>query len=334
MKKDETLRRILLEGWPDRVAKRREPGSPRARMAGGRGIALEPDSSVREAEWFLAIDPRDPPGGPGGEASVRLASALDREWLEELFPHLIAEIRLHDFDANRERIVSRVERRYLDLVISSAGMAPSDDREGAGEALAAALAPSAEDRFSGDREAAALLARVRFLARTLPGKGFPNWTAEALSVIVREAAAGCTSVEEMTGGSGWVGLLERALEWKLRSALDELAPARIEVPSGSRIRLDYPPSGEGSPVLAVRIQELFGLEESPRVAGGRVPVLLHLLGPNYRPAQVTSDLRNFWKSTYPQVRKELRARYPRHPWPEDPLRAPARAVGGRRRESR
>ena len=108
-----------------------------------------------------------------------------------------------------------------------------------------------------------------------------------------------------------------------------MAPEALAVPSGNRIRLSYP--SDGPPSLAVRLQELFGWPETPRIAGGRVAVVLHLLGPNYRPVQITDDLKSFWAGAYFQVRKDLRARYPKHAWPDDPLKAPAEARGGRRR---
>jgi ATP-dependent helicase HrpB len=117
----------------------------------------------------------------------------------------------------------------------------------------------------------------------------------------------------------WLGLLLGRLTHAQRQAVEREAPERIPVPSGSHITLKY--EAGRPPVLAVRIQELFGLAETPRVAGGRVPVLLHLLAPNFRPQQVTDDLASFWANTYPQVRKELRARYPKHAWPDDPLAA-------------
>jgi ATP-dependent helicase HrpB len=119
--------------------------------------------------------------------------------------------------------------------------------------------------------------------------------------------------------------------YPLDRLLDEHAPEAIEVPTGSHIRLAYNADPTKPPVLAVRLQELFGLAETPRVAGGRVPVLLHLLGPNYRPAQVTQDLASFWKNTYAQVRKDLRAQYPKHSWPDDPLTAPPVRGAKRRR---
>ena len=118
------------------------------------------------------------------------------------------------------------------------------------------------------------------------------------------------------------------LAWPLDRLLEEHAPEALEVPTGNRIKLQYE-AGKG-PVLAVRLQEVFGWVETPRVAGGRVPVVMHLLGPNYRPVQITSDLKSFWAGTYFQVRKDLRAQYPKHSWPEDPLTATPVAKGRRR----
>ena len=109
------------------------------------------------------------------------------------------------------------------------------------------------------------------------------------------------------------------LSWAERSALDAAAPVRVAIPTGRELPLDY--RLDGPPILAVRIQEMFGATQTPKVAGGRVPVLLHLLAPNYRPQQVTDDLGGFWERTYPEVRKELRRRYPKHPWPDDPVNA-------------
>jgi ATP-dependent helicase HrpB len=125
-------------------------------------------------------------------------------------------------------------------------------------------------------------------------------------------------------------LLEQRLNWKQRATLEKEAPETLAVPSGNRIRIQYA-ADDNPPVLAVRLQELFGWAETPRLAAGRAPLLLHLLGPNFRPVQVTSDLKSFWNSTYAEVRKDLRARYPKHPWPEDPWNAPPVAVGRRKR---
>ena len=138
--------------------------------------------------------------------------------------------------------------------------------------------------------------------------------------LLPAVAQGCRSFDELRKAP-WLARIQGLLTPEQRQAVEREAPERIEVPSGSRIKLHYEPGKP--PVLAVRIQEIFGLLETPRVARGRVPVLLHLLAPNMRPQQVTDDLASFWKTTYHQVRKDLRRRYPKHAWPEDPYTATA-----------
>jgi ATP-dependent helicase HrpB len=156
------------------------------------------------------------------------------------------------------------------------------------------------------------------------------WAQDAL----RSACAGRRSIAELR--PHLLSLLRGLLHHPLDRVFEAEAPETIEVPTGNRIRLQYPvqddyPGQVNPPTLSVRLQELFGWTDTPRIAGGRVPVRLELLGPNYRPVQVTEDLRNFWATTYYQVRKDLRARYPKHSWPEDPLNAKPEAKGGRRR---
>jgi len=149
---------------------------------------------------------------------------------------------------------------------------------------------------------------------------------------VAEACVGAVTLDDVKRNVRHVA--EAKLTHEVKRLLNEHAPEALTVPSGNRIRLDWSAAGVEplrGPVLSVRLQELFGWTDTPRVAGGRVPVRLELLGPNYRPVQVTDDLRNFWANTYFQVRKDLRARYPKHSWPEDPLTAKAEAKGGRRR---
>src|SRR5262249_2655250 len=142
--------------------------------------------------------------------------------------------------------------------------------------------------------------------------------------ILADASHGKRSIDEVHRAS-LTSLLEAQLAYPLDRLLESEAPQTITVPTGNRIRLQY--SNTDQVILAVRLQELFGLLDTPRIAGGRVAVVLHLLGPNYRPVQVTDDLRSFWTRTYPQVRKDLRARYPKHAWPEDPLTAKPQAKG-------
>ena len=175
---------------------------------------------------------------------------------------------------------------------------------------------------------AAFLARTRSLADWRPDLGLPAFLRQDLIASLPHLAAGKRSFDELRRAP-LLEILQGSMSFEQLQTLERMVPERVAVASGSRIRLRYEPGKP--PILAVRIQEMFGQRETPTVAGGRVPVLLHLLAPNRRPQQVTDDLASFWRNTYPQVRKELRARYPRHAWPEDPLSARPEKRPARRR---
>jgi ATP-dependent helicase HrpB len=254
---------------------------------------------------------------------VGLASAVRFEWLEDLFPERLRRERAALFDQARQRAVGVTRLWYRDLLLREDRSAALDP-DLASDTLAAALRPRAAEFFHRDEAAAQWLARLDLLRRWMPEGDWPEFDDRVLAELLASACSGKRSVEELER-SPLVPLLQGRLTFPQNRLLDEQAPERLTVPSGQRIRLSYAPGRP--PVLAVRLQELFGWTETPRVAGGRVAVVLHLLGPNFRPVQITEDLRSFWASTYFQVRKDLRARYPRHAWPEDPLTARAEAKG-------
>ena len=190
-------------------------------------------------------------------------------------------------------------------------------------------APVGALAFGGDPELEQLTARIACALEWEPGCGLEPLEGPFLEGLLPALVQGCRSFEDLQRRPV-ASLVLSSLPHGARSALERLAPERVRVPTGSQIRLRY--EAGRPPVLAVRIQELFGLATTPTVAGGRVPCLLHLLAPNQRPQQVTDDLAGFWERTWPQVRKDLRARYPRHAWPEDPLAAePQRRPRRRRR---
>ena len=198
-----------------------------------------------------------------------------------------------------------------------------------GETVLAEAAATRLDRALplDDPEVAGFLARVRCLREWMPELNLPAFDEEQLRELLPALAAGRKSFAELRRAP-LLPVLQGSLSHDQLRAVEREAPERLEVPSGSRIKLVYEPGKP--PVLAARIQELFGLAETPRVAAGRVPVLLHLLAPNHRPQQVTHDLRSFWENTYPQVRKELAGRYPKHAWPQDPWNARPERRPGRR----
>lgn len=282
------LRRALLAGFPDRVAQRREPGSPRLLLATGTGATLSTESGVRDADYLVALDVQAPNRHGEADSRVRLASAVNRDWLEPT--SIDIEHRLIEGQV-RAREVSR----YDQLILRERIVTP--DPEEAAELLASEWLASR--RTEDERQ---LLNRLAFAAIAID-----------LEALVRQAAAGQTRLAAVQ--------LADALPYEIRRRLDEMAPLRIAIPSGRHATLVY--EDDGTVTASVKLQELFGLAETPRVGPRREPVLLALLSPRGTPVQLTRDLRSFWDRTYPDVRKELRGRYPKHPWPDDPWNAVA-----------
>jgi ATP-dependent helicase HrpB len=265
---------------------------------------------VSASELFLCIDVDADPK----ETLVRQASSIEREWLPlesciEIF-----------FDEAGERMLARKRVYYEDLPIEE-----NDAALPRSEEVSRILAEAAQTRLprvlpADNSTAGSFLRRLRWLREVMPELGLPAFTDDELRELLPWACAGCRSFDEVRRAD-WLGLLHGKLTPAQVHAVDREAPERLQVPSGNSLKLHYEVGRP--PVLAVRIQEVFGWPDTPRLAGGRVRVLLHLLAPNQRPQQVTDDLASFWNNTYQQVRKELRIRYPKHAWPEDPWNAPA-----------
>jgi ATP-dependent helicase HrpB len=295
---EERLLRALFEGFRDRVGKRREAGSPRFLLASGTGAELARESGVRTAEYVVALDVSGS-SRAGGEALIRLASAVRSEWLE---PDRVERRHAMAPDGRSVRCVERA--LYGAIVVGERAVAP--DPAIASPLLAEHLA----SRDLGE-------ANELFLRRAA-------FTGIALDrrAAVEAAIGGRTSV------AGEIDL-SAAVPHAERREIDRLAPVEIGVPSGRRVRLDY--RADGSVVAAVKLQELFGLAATPVVGRDRRPVVFELLSPAGRPVQTTSDLASFWRSGYHEVRKELRGRYPKHPWPEDPTTAEPTARTKKRR---
>ncbi len=313
--------RALLAAFPDRLARRRQTNSPKGKMIGGRGVQLAPASSVTDAEFFLCIDV----DAGSTDASVRIASGVELDWIclsrmtdrEELF-----------FHPTQQQVVAR-QRTYIDdLLIQETTTQISDHRACSEVLFAEASARLQELLPKPGTPAGSFLERVRFLAHWAPEFQLPNFDEEQLKEILKSLCDHRRSLRELQEAP-WLDWIRSQLSQEQLSAVDREAPERIEVPSGNKIRLEY--DGIKPPVLAVRIQEVFSWLTTPKLAFGRVPVLLHLLAPNMRPQQITDDLESFWNRTYSVVRAELRRRYPKHAWPEDPRTAkPIRKESGPR----
>jgi len=288
-RQEEPLLRALLVGFPDRVARRREPRSDRLVLASGPGARLGRESGVREGELLLALEITGGVAGAAGEPLVRCASRIERDWLERVDTQ-----RVHRFDEESGSVRAFEQDRYERLVLGERPVPPDAD------AAAGLLAEALERRGLGPA--------AQTLRRRLRVAGIE---ADLRSAVLA-ACRGRTRLPSLDAPEQW-------LEPALRSRLDRLAPERLALPSGRTAALDY--REDGSIVAAAKLQELFGLADTPRLGPGQLPVVFELLAPNGRPVQTTRDLRSFWQRTYPEVRKELRGRYPRHPWPEDPWSA-------------
>jgi ATP-dependent helicase HrpB len=306
---DEAVLRSLLAAFPDRLCRRREPRSRRGLMVGGRGVRFMESTGVLDGELFVAIDV----DAGDSETLVRQASLVERDWLPDNQLSVSIDV---EFDETTERVSARRRVRFADLVLEETP-APLPNTEAAVHVLSSAAAVHWDRvRPADDSPAGQYLLRVRCLAQWMPDLELPVLDEAQLRSLLPDLCRGCRSLNDVQG-SRWLEAIQSQLSPQQRRAVEREAPERLTVPSGGRIALRYE-SGR-PPVLSARIQELFGLSDTPRLAGGRVRVLLELLAPNYRPQQLTEDLASFWANTYPQVRKELRARYPKHAWPEKPV---------------
>ena len=302
--------------YPDRIARVRGADSATYQMSGGTGAALDPQSPLRTTTW-LAIAAAD--RAPGrADARIRSAAPIDEQTARDIAGDLVSttdQIRWDD-----GRIVTRRVEALGAIVLNDVPLA-KPDRLLVQAAVRDGIRHSGLSVLRWSEAALALRERLAFCHAHL-GSPWPAVDDEALLADLDEWLG--TELASVRGARDLAHVdvasaLRRLLPWPAAARFGELAPERLQVPSGSEVRLAY--DGAEPPVLAVKLQEVFGWTATPAVADGRVPVVLHLLSPARRPVAITSDLASFWKQGYPQVRADLRARYPRHPWPEDPLTA-------------
>ena len=307
---------LLLHAFPDRIARRDEANPLRYTLANGRGARLHDNTALLGEPWLVALDLRF----EARDSLILAAAPFDPRTLERDYPQQFVRERTLRWNDARDAVEAFEEYRYAAIVLErrSVPVQPED----ALPALLAAIRSKGLAALPWSEHAQRLRLRVQALRTWMPELGLPDvsdarllatlddWLAPYLNGKRRLDAL---AAEELSQA------LWSMLDHAQRQALDLQAPDALTVPSGQTRRLEYAP--DAPPVLAVKLQELFGLADTPRVGGGRVPVTLHLQSPAGRPIQVTQDLRSFWERTYPEVRKELKGRYPRHPWPEDPWTA-------------
>lgn len=315
---DETsISRLLLAAYPDRVCKRRNEGGGRFIMSHGRGVRISLTNHLVNAPYLiaLAVD-----SGEKTEGFIHLAAATTEEVIRAELAADIEIARTVEWDQQEGRLRSAVEERMGALVLSARSFTPSDDEAAP---ILCRVIRTTPGILVFDKEARQLQARIRLVRKVFPEESWPDLSDNRLLTNpedwilpwLREirTAHALRSLDVLAA-------LKAKLTWEQRRLLDERTPVTLTVPSGSRVRLDY--SSEDKPVLAVKLQEMFGLADTPKICDGRVSVLLHLLSPAQRPVQITQDLKGFWNTGYQLVKKDLKGRYPKHPWPDDPWNAP------------
>ncbi len=303
--RDEAILVSVLAGFPDRVARRRAPGSDEILMSSGGAAQLAPSSAVRDAPLLVAVDAEELRSGGRARAVVRLASAIEPEWLLDLHPESLRDQTELRWEESRGR-VEAVSRLLYDQVVLEETRRPP--RPGEADAAAKLLLEHAEG-IPDPELLQRLRARTEIVAARVPESGVKPFTDEDVRAAIRSAAAGMSSLEELH--SAHLPLVDAAT----RAALDRLAPEQVALPSGRKLRVEY--AAGQPPAVRSRLQDFFGMARGPAICNGRVPLVLHLLAPNGREQQVTQDLAGFWERHYPAVRRELMRRYPRHAWPEN-----------------
>lgn len=310
---------LAVVAWPDRIALQRTDGEDRYLLASGRGALLSPRAGCSNHPFLVALQVD---GGQGSDGVIHQAVGLTVEQLRACAGHLITRHRAVQWDVGSGRIMAAEQERIGAVQLSSRQVAASD-----AEAVPLVLEQIRRQGLGllgWNAQARQLQARAGLTAVLLSEEGWPDLSDTALLDSLEDwLGPHLSGIRSLQGLQQivLVQLLQEIIGWKLLQSLDSIAPAYLTIPSGRKVALDY--TDQDGPVLSTKLQELFGLAESPTVCRGRRAVLVHLLSPAGRPVAVTRDLKGFWERGYQEVRKELRGRYPKHPWPDDPWHAVA-----------
>ena len=317
---------LLALAYPDRVAQQRREGSAEYRLANGRAALFGEADALMKYPWLVIADLGSRQGQR--EERIYLAAAFDPQLLDDVLAEQVERVDVLDWDERQQVLVAERQTKVGELIVSREPL-PGLDDEARAKALIGLLRRKGLNLLNWTAELRQWQARVELLRQLdLAKDGQSEWPDLSDDALLADLESWLQPyLGKVTRLSHFAALdlssiLRNLLPWPLPQRLDEWAPTHLAVPSGSSIRLDY---SEHPPILAVRLQELFGLADTPRIAQGRQQVKLHLLSPARRPVQVTQDLANFWRTTYAEVKKDLKGRYPKHYWPDDPLVAEATA---------
>ena len=314
----ERLRRCLLRAFPDFVARRTAPNSERFILYNGTTARLSRNSVVRQAPLIVALDvqQRREPGRPTTNV-IGWASAIEADWLLEEFPFAIEATETLGYDEARGRVESIARWSYGSVTLDE-GRIPAPASSAAAELLFKAATTRKTALFGKESSTETLRCRIEVLREHARIDGLPPASTFSDDNLLRTACESSTSMKELQGVD-FTALILSQLTPPQRAALHRETPTEISLAHGRRLRVHYEPGKP--PWVATRLQDFFGSRQGPTIASGRLPLVLHLLAPNQRAVQVTADLQGFWQRHYPEVRKELRRRYVKHAWPEDPISA-------------
>ncbi|MEO9701695.1 ATP-dependent helicase C-terminal domain-containing protein, partial [Marinobacter alexandrii] len=310
--------RLLAQAYPDRIGRRRAGQVPRYQLSNGKGASLREDDALARHDWLVAAEL----DGQSREATIYLAAPVDLADLEQDLVSHIHEAEEAVWDDKRGTVIARRVRKLGELVLAEQAL-PQPDPALIQQGLLNAVRQKGLASLPWSKSARQWQARVQMLANT----GSGDWPDVSDAALL--TSLGSWLAPFLPGLKRWSDLqglnlqqaLQSLLDYSQQQQLEELAPKALTIPTGQSVALDYT-TGNG-PVLAAKLQALFGWSETPRLADGQVPVVIHLLSPAQRPLAVTADLASFWRNAYPEVRKDMRGRYPKHPWPEDPFTAEA-----------
>ena len=321
---------LLAHAYPDRIARQHRSEPLRYQLANGRSVRLFDDSDLYGEPWLVVSELLPDPRTPQAEARISRALPVDERALRAMFPQRFVSEQRVLWDAAAQALRSEQQQRFGAIVLDSRPGGAVDPAQAA-VALCAAVRQQGLAVLPWSEALAQWRERVQCLREWMPELGLPDLSDPALLDTLEQwlapALGGATRLSALTA-EALDAALRGGMDWALRQRIEALAPVRVRVPSGQERRIAY--AAGAAPVLAVKLQELFGLADTPRIADGRVPLTLHLLSPAGRPLQVTQDLRGFWERTWPEVRREMKGRYPKHPWPEDPMAAAPTARTKRR----
>ena len=311
---------LLAFAYPDRIAQQRRSGGAEYRLANGRAALFAEVDGLMKHSWLVVADLGSRQGQR--EERIYLAAELEPQLFEDVLVEQVSTLEVLDWDEREGALCAERQRKVGELVLAREALTGLDAQQRSRAMLGLvrrkglALLPWTPELRQWQARVALL--RTLDLANADASKWPDVSDAALLATLENWLQPYLNNVSRLShfANLDLSSILHNLLPWPLPQHLDELAPRSLAVPSGSRISLDY---SEQPPVLAVRLQELFGLADTPRIAGGRQVVKLHLLSPARRPVQVTQDLANFWRSTYAEVKKDLKGRYPKHYWPDDPL---------------